>query len=249
MPKGVTESGCACSCNAATGAFFRCSASRRSPRSAPATSKLRSCGCSARCSKTPTTTTLGEGRPGGELRLRCSQTLPLPFPRRQPLMPVAQRVAAGKRLARVYADELADIDRAEQSYRYALGLAPADERGAVGARPRLKPGFPAWRALWRVLPACYRGNLAGVDSSPGRILWNDCRIDGNHGLSLSWTTTIRSTKARCTSCRTSTPSRKPGPSCSACTNANSRSSWAMRREPGHQSRAASAPQLGNSTRR
>ncbi|HEY2733800.1 MAG TPA: tetratricopeptide repeat protein, partial [Polyangiales bacterium] len=94
-------------------------------------------------------------------------------------LPAPQRTAAAKRLARVYAEELNDIDRAEQSYRYALGLAPTDEE-VLSALDTIYSQHGSAEALAEVLrkrvaATSDRDDKVELSHRLGQVLWNDCR--------------------------------------------------------------------------
>jgi tetratricopeptide (TPR) repeat protein len=94
-------------------------------------------------------------------------------------LPVEQRVTAGKRLARVYAEELADVDRAEQTYRYVLALAPADE-DVLSALDAIYSEHGSAEALAavlrkRVATSTDRHDKVELSHRLGSVLWNDCR--------------------------------------------------------------------------
>ena len=90
-----------------------------------------------------------------------------------------QRVAAGKRLARVYAEELKHVERAEESYRYVLGLAPQDD-DALAALDRIYTEHGAAEPLVEVLR---RRSAVVTDAHDkvelshrlGQVLWNECQ--------------------------------------------------------------------------
>ncbi|HET8935911.1 MAG TPA: tetratricopeptide repeat protein [Polyangiales bacterium] len=92
---------------------------------------------------------------------------------------VEQRVATGKRLSRVYFEELKDVARAEESYRFVLGLAPRDE-DALAALDQIYTDHGASEPLVEVLRrrvAVTSDTLDKVELSHrlGQVLWNDCR--------------------------------------------------------------------------
>jgi golgin subfamily B member 1 len=94
-------------------------------------------------------------------------------------LPIPQRAAAGKRLARVYAEELHDIDRAEQSYRYVLGVAPNDEE-VLSALDQIYTQHGSAEALAavlrkRVAAASDKQDKVELSHRLGKTLWNDCR--------------------------------------------------------------------------
>jgi len=65
--------------------------------------------------------------------------------------PAEARVAIGKRLARVYAEELADVDRAEATYRFTLGLSDAPDPDVLEALDQIYQDNAAFEALASVL--------------------------------------------------------------------------------------------------
>ncbi|MEY4580950.1 MAG: hypothetical protein RL701_5653 [Pseudomonadota bacterium] len=90
-----------------------------------------------------------------------------------------QRVATGKRLARIYADELADVARAEESYRYLLGLAPNDE-DVLAALDHIYSEHNAPEPLAEVLRrriavASDTQDKVELSHRLGKVLWNDCQ--------------------------------------------------------------------------
>jgi tetratricopeptide (TPR) repeat protein len=92
---------------------------------------------------------------------------------------VAQRVLAGKHMARVYAQELGDVGRAEESYRYVLGIAPKDEE-VLAALDGIYSEHGSATALAEVLRrrvALTSDTHDKVELSHrlGQVLWNDCR--------------------------------------------------------------------------
>ncbi len=89
------------------------------------------------------------------------------------------RVATGKRLARVYEDELGDLARAEESYRYIVALDGRDEDVLV-ALDRIYTDNGAGEALAEVLKkrvAATSDDREKVELSHrlGNVLWNECR--------------------------------------------------------------------------
>jgi tetratricopeptide (TPR) repeat protein len=90
-----------------------------------------------------------------------------------------QRAETGKRLARVYLEELQDTDRAEETYRYVLGLANDDEE-VLAALDNIYTNAGAAAPLAEVLR---RRSAAATDTQDkvelahrlGQVLWNDCR--------------------------------------------------------------------------
>ncbi|HKP59235.1 MAG TPA: tetratricopeptide repeat protein [Polyangiales bacterium] len=91
----------------------------------------------------------------------------------------ALRVSSGKRLARVYEEELSDIARAEETYRYVVALDPKDE-DVLAALDRIYTEHAAAEALAEIL----RKRMAAADSPRlqvefahrlGQVLWNECR--------------------------------------------------------------------------
>jgi len=91
----------------------------------------------------------------------------------------AKRVATGKRLARVYEEELLDVGRAEETYRFVVALDWKDE-DVLGALDRIYTEHGSAEALAEVL----KKRVAASDTQRekvefahrlGQVLWNDCR--------------------------------------------------------------------------
>lgn len=92
---------------------------------------------------------------------------------------VKQRVDTGKRLARVYTEELRDTDRAEQTYRYVLGLAP-DEDEVLASLDTIYTQAGSAEPLAQVLKQRVAATTDTQDKVElshrlGKVLWNDCR--------------------------------------------------------------------------
>ncbi len=89
-----------------------------------------------------------------------------------------KRVYGGKRLARVYEEELNDVARAEETYRYVVAIDPTDE-DVLAALDRIYTDNGAGEALAEVL----KKRMAASDGREkvefahrlGHVLWNECR--------------------------------------------------------------------------
>lgn len=93
--------------------------------------------------------------------------------------PVEDRVELGKRLARVYEDQLGDVERAEETLRYVVGLSGGDEE-CLGALDRIYVEHGAHDALVDTLQrriASTEDPVSKVDYSYrlGAVLDNDLR--------------------------------------------------------------------------